>query len=861
MNRWVLPVVIFLLVACGRGDGAHPTAPSAVPLTTALPTATVSIPAVPSAITETTPTLVAAERTAVAPTLTPLPKRTQPALFDRSVLATKVGEVTLGPPVSVCAGDGLFVAEDGTVFTLGRHGGPPCASAIDLTTGSTKTADPLAVPSPLGRELEVSDAARARVYVAEGGRVTAHGCCGLENGAVLVVPSAEPGGGTVDTALRLSEATDRLYLSYRDYDGQDWIASVDLSTGETIADVAVPPGPWDLATGRDGVRGGRPQDLVVFADTNTFLVLDGGTLEPVNRLSLSRRPAGAAVDPSGKRLFVTDVGGDLHVLDPTTLVELDWLPGVGAAVDLDPQLAQLYVGDRYSGGVHVFDLATLKPVGHIPQPGRPVASPADGRVYIVEEDVYEADGRTLQVIEGRALRKSGCEGCNYPTGIIADPQSGQVYTTTDSILSGKPGPSSQAAVDPVTGRAFIARTTGSHQPVYSLAVYPDLSLREPVRWIDGLYGQLLYNPVSDQLYLSHGGRLLVLDGQTLELLGDEDIGEDLVLLAMDEASGSLYATLGEQLLRFELRDGFADLPQPEPVQGLPGPVYGIIVSPGFAQDATLYVRATDWKGGRSDLYRSTDGGRSWVRLRGGLPGAPNDLVFGQGGQLYAAVSDIGWRSAPEAAVWGEGVYVSHDGGDTWRPDNTGLTHLRVGRLHVGDDSTLYAMAAAAVEPGHPASGPTIWARTLDEAWEPVSVPDGGLLRLVDYAIPATYTRAVQAHWHELSGDGPLYQSRGQELWRSNDGGSTWSLVGRGPTDFAEDVIVGSEGVYWLDLKALWRSTDEGVTWAALRHPDLADGPPFSVTVADVGGAETLFLGTETGQVLIVRVDEAEWGSR
>jgi hypothetical protein len=72
------------------------------------------------------------------------------------------------------------------------------------------------------------------------------------------------------------------------------------------------------------------------------------------------------------------------------------------------------------------------------------------------------------------------------------------------------------------------------------------------------------------------------------------------------------------------------------------------------------------------------------------------------------------------------------------------------------------------------------------------------------------------------------------------------------------VMSGAGSVYWLGPQALWRSPDEGATWAALRLPALAGRPPFVGVVEDVEGVETLFLGTETGQVLVVPVGEAVW---
>jgi photosystem II stability/assembly factor-like uncharacterized protein len=297
--------------------------------------------------------------------------------------------------------------------------------------------------------------------------------------------------------------------------------------------------------------------------------------------------------------------------------------------------------------------------------------------------------------------------------------------------------------------------------------------------------------------------------------------------------------------------------EPEPVGELPGPVYAIVVSPAFAQDDTLFVRATDWESGLIDLYRSRDAGASWERIKGGLPGAPNELIFAPDGRLYAALLPISWRSAPETASWGEGVYVSEDGGDTWRPDNKGLTHLRVGRLHAAGD-TLYALAATAIKPGDAASALTIWFRPPGQDWALLPVHEAGPLREDDYAIPESYTQAIRAYWRNLSGEGPQYQGWSEELRRSDDGGQTWRTVGSSPSDYANVIASGSEGLYWLGQEGLWYTRDEGITWAALRHPDLLGVELYALTVSAVGGAETLFLGLATGQVLIVSVDGADW---
>ncbi len=851
MKRWLGLLGLLWLVACGAGDQARPAATATetgiAPVATVGPTSTIA-EAIGNAAPTPMPTAAATPvlQPSIAPTVAPVSPAPPGGPLPRLLAQT-----TLGDSVPVCAGEGLVVQED-VVYTWDQQDGQLCASTIALDTGKVSPADPgEAVPSP-ETPLQVSDPDQGRTYVAKEGVVIAYDVAGEEVDPVLRVPPGEPPGFGFATRLQLAPDGERLYLSYQDFDGRSWLAMADLGTGSTRTDVPVLSGPWTLDA--DG--------NLVFVDAERLVVRDGVTLALVVRHALSRRPVDAVLDPANERLFVADAGGDVHVLDPVTLVEKGRLPGVGAAVDLDPRLGQLYAGDVYGDGVSVYDLASLNLVGRVPQPGEPFTNPADGQVYILEEGVYRADGATLTLMIGRTVRNSGCNGCAFPTDVVVDPTSGLVYTATYGVWVGKPGPTSQAAVDPQTGRAFVARTTGGYQVAYSLALYPDLTLGTPRRWIDGLYGQPLYNPVSGQLYLAHRQRLLALDGADLTLLGAIDLGPGLHLLAVGPADGALFMAQGVRLSRFAATGAALEAPPPEPVAELPGPVYGIAVSPAFARDTTLFVRATDRESGQEGLYRSPDAGGRWVRLRGGLPGPPNDLVLAPDA-LYAALVPTGWQGAVQSAAWGEGVYRSTDDGASWQPVNQGLTHLRVARLHVDAvERTLYARCTAAAEVGGAALGDTVWSRPLGDAatWRPVAVPEAGPLRLVDYAVPYTYTQAIQRYWHTLTGGGPLYQSWGGMLRRSDDGGVTWQELARGPADYAEDVLAAPDGqaVYWVGPGALWRTTDEGTTWAISRHPALDGVAPFTMVVTDVEGVETLFLGTKDGQVLVLPAYAAQW---
>jgi len=423
---------------------------------------------------------------------------------------------------------------------------------------------------------------------------------------------------------------------------------------------------------------------------------------------------------------------------------------------------------------------------------------------------------------------------------------------------GKPGPTSHVAVDPLTGRAFVAHTTGGYRVVYTLATYADMTLERALTWRDGLYGQPLYNPATGHLYLTDGSRLLVLEGETLDLLGwlyPSEAG--LVPATVDVGSGRAYLLAGPQVLVLEGSGGGFETPPPQPVAHLPGPPEGIVSLP----DSTLFVRAYDRERYSSRLYRSTDGGQTWQELHGGLPGAPNDLAFTPDGTLYAAAVPAAWHVETEEASWGEGVYRSDDGGDTWVPFNQGLAHLRVNRIHADADGdvTLLATGTWPEQPNWPVS--TIWRLGADGRWNQLDVAAAGPFISSDGAVPYTYTQTIDVTWHALADGGVRYRSWGANLQRSADGGLTWETVGPGPVDYSVSVFTGlgdPPAIYWLTWDALYRSTDGGASWAKLSHPALADDAPSTVAVGEWDGEEMLFVGTEAGELLALPAAEADW---
>jgi hypothetical protein len=699
-----------------------------------------------------------------------------------------------------------------------------------------------------------ADPRRGRVYAhaSEGRIVGLDAASGQLLGTAFSIPQPGQGFSTIRPGekLHIDPTTGRVYTVYQDFDLGTWVAGFDPATGVGGADVQVPPGaPWT----QDSARG-----RIYFTGSDFLLGLDATTLQPVWRMALSRAPVSAAVAPDHAVLFVGDAGGDVHVRDLRTYAETRLLPGVGGYVDVDLAHGWLYAGDEFAAGVSVYDLATLERRGLIPQPGRPTASPADGRVYILEEDVYSGDGATLSAIEGRGARNGGCNGCTQPTSVVVDPHGGLTHISTYDTWVGKPGPTSHTTVDPLTGHAFVAHTTGGYRVVYTLASYSDLTLEQTLAWRDGLYGQPLYNPATGHLYLIDGSRLLVLEGETLDLIGWLYPSEEgLIPATVDGRSGRAYLLAGPQVLVLAGSGGRFETPPSQPTAHLPGPPGGIVPLP----DSTLFVRAYDRESYISGFYRSTDGGQTWEELHGGLPGAPNDLAFTPDGTLYAAAVPAAWRAETAEASWGEGVYRSDDGGDTWVPFSQGLAHLRVSRIHADADGnvTLLATGTWPEQPNWPVS--TMWWMGGDGRWSQVEIAEAGPAANSEGAVPYTYTQAIAVAWHALADGDVHYRSWGSDLQRSADGGLTWETVGPGPVDYGVSVFTGvgdPPAIYWLTWDVLYRSTDGGASWARLFHPALADGAPSAVAVGEWSGEEILFVGTEAGELLALPATEADW---
>jgi len=268
-----------------------------------------------------------------------------------------------------------------------------------------------------------------------------------------------------------------------------------------------------------------------------------------------------------------------------------------------------------------------------------------------------------------------------------------------------------------------------------------------------------------------------------------------------------------------------------------GPIAGTraSVTLGHPTEKTVF-----YAGVSGGLWKTPDAGLTWVPLGDGQLGSSSvgalDISLSDPNVLYVGMGEPQMRNN---VSWGDGVYKSTDGGETWT--HLGLEethHIAQIRIHPTNPDLVYVAAYGHAFGPNPErgvyrtrDGGTTWERVLFKSER------AGAIDLV--MNPSNPEELYAAIWEfERKAWGPTTGGDECGIWKSTDGGDTWTEITRNP-----GLPEGDHGRIGLTMSAadpdrvyalidsetrsgLYRSDDSGATWAFVSDFFQIIGRPF-----------------------------------
>jgi len=635
-------------------------------------------------------------------------------------------------------------------------------------------------------------------------------------------------------------------------------------------------------------------DLVVDHDQGYLYVNDtasrlyelrkSGRGELVPKRTLSAGSGKLALFSADHLLLAAQAGGDgsrVCVANLETFQVTQVITG-GNQIAIDTRRAHAIVGrpaairPSFQGETQVWDLARQERVGTIPQAGPPAYNPLRDEIYIGGYTCHIYDAETLQkkgslTPDIDAQECQGCTGQPAVIGVSVHPRLNLLALHMTITSAGKgpgllPAPRLFAldSLSPLTHTVtFLQSCKGVpliwppfDGKIFENLIYSryitrvNLLVRKTqtnhiLSWRDGLALEML-SPDGKIGFIQRGSRWLAVDTQTWEPLG---YTPRFCIHSYDRENQVFYALEGSRLYVLSPRWG-----KPLPIRApqretIHRAVRAIQVSPGYGKDRTVFAVS------ENALYRSRDGGKTWERLRGGLP----QIQYPDDAHLTVVVSPNylrdrtvflgGWDGAQ-----GLGIWRSTDGGDTWHPLWNGLTHLKVERIVISpnyaQDGTLVAYCRYD-DLRAPESGRSVF----------ISSNSGESWRLVDRVSQAEATVKSLPKVEELLGTAPRRSLKSESSETSKGRGLSPALP---PHEYpVGQASLPSGGIYILSSLRLYRSLDGGSSWEVARGSLFQERKAANRFTAlsftfDAEGKPLLFLGDITGQVLPLRPEELSW---
>jgi photosystem II stability/assembly factor-like uncharacterized protein/sugar lactone lactonase YvrE len=614
------------------------------------------------------------------------------------------------------------------------------------------------------------------------------------------------GDWTRHTRLAIDPDGDRLFLG-RDLYSSYGITVRDLKTGQDSADLPLDTTPNALLWDADG---GRLFVSQTYRNRIVSVDVEAGQVNAAYPTALNL--VDLAVDPARGRFYVTDTAGRLHVMDAEPSAPVATLPGEGR-ISVDSPHGRLYTGGEGADRVRVFDADSLQQTGEIHSKAIPVADVHSGGLYLVRSGIYIANLETMTttgVISDTLPEYPGYSPNPAAVDAVVDPGSGRLFAiinngvpgsnngnylyvyeplTYEKILTDTERSPAYVDVDPTTGRAYVSRI---HMIGRSTSLLAD-GRRYEAR-LDAVFGALRVDPALGRVYLGdYGdteGYLLVLDAANLDLLGSVPMPGGFTLRALDPQQHQIYLATEEGQVQIWSATGGE----------LPAAVEPVPADLPIQEVRQLYLSPDDGVVFSGSLYRSDDGGRTWLYVGAGLPQRSVQRVvispsFAQDHTLFTVLL------ATDESL---GIWKSTDGGRSWRMANTGLSDLAVSRLAISPafakDGTLFATTR---NQGlfRSTDGGQSWVLLTSHYHEPERYPDQPGIVVLSPTYAQDRTLFV-AHYG---------------LQRSTDGGQTWNQVfPQKPASLVLSPSLANDGMLfgWFSNGGLLRSTDGGQTWSA-----------------------------------------------
>jgi photosystem II stability/assembly factor-like uncharacterized protein len=223
-----------------------------------------------------------------------------------------------------------------------------------------------------------------------------------------------------------------------------------------------------------------------------------------------------------------------------------------------------------------------------------------------------------------------------------------------------------------------------------------------------------------------------------------------------------------------------------------------------SDSSTLYALALRW------LWRTTDGGAAWTEAY--APPSGPDLQF-----LRVDPADPFrlWGSSGFSPFGSSGIPLlrSTDGGETWNPAATPNLGCEVFDLQFAPSSpsTLYVAGAKSDTFSCKLTRASLFRSTDDGASWTEADASLNARSVTALAVDPVDPRLVYA-----GTGGDYYHQQGDGVWKSTDGGASWTRAGNGLAGKTITAVTASPaaGVVWAAVEGgqIFRSGDGGATW-------------------------------------------------